>query len=279
MQTLTGRFDLADPLYDVLGYDHSEQKVRIGALAENTHPQIRSKIEDMLQERRGFSSKEAKAVVMHTWRDTPDDMKIKLVANLATVFEKLQEEDIKIAVCTSDSREGTEAFLESERLHDLVDVVVCGDDAVNKPKPDPHNVGYICKEIGASPSETIMVGDTPADTLMGQQAGVGLTVGVLSGVGTKSDLADADIIVDNVHECVEMILPHEKSADVKVHQVTMRGLFKIARAGDLLNGHNRRAFSTSSTSTASEVSHVIVGAGSAGCVLANRLTEDRSGNY
>jgi phosphoglycolate phosphatase-like HAD superfamily hydrolase len=40
-----------------------------------------------------------------------------------------------------------------------------------------------------------MVGDTPADTIMGQAANLGLTVGVLTGVGGHADLSHADIIV------------------------------------------------------------------------------------
>ena len=42
---------------------------------------------------------------------------------------------------------------------------------------------------------SFQVGDTPADTIMGQAANLGLTIGVLTGVGSHQDLVDADIIV------------------------------------------------------------------------------------
>ena len=81
------------------------------------------------------------------------------------------------------------------------------------------------------PADAIMVGDTPADTLMGQKAKLGLTVGVLSGVGDKDDLADADVIVSDVTHCVDMIL---KPVDGRIHQGTNSKEERIGFTFDLV---------------------------------------------
>ena len=65
--------------------------------------------------------------------------------------------DIKIAICTSDSREGTEEFLTKLGLESMVDLVLCGDDKDSISKPNPHNALFICEQLGVSPSKTIMV--------------------------------------------------------------------------------------------------------------------------
>ena len=80
----------------ILGYDHTEKKVRIGPLAENTHPEIRDKIEEMLTESHDMTPKHAKEVVDHTWKDTPDDMKIKCTANLLELFSRLKNQGVKV---------------------------------------------------------------------------------------------------------------------------------------------------------------------------------------
>lgn len=220
--------DMDDNVYKLMGYDKKAKKVRMGMLAEKTHPYIKEKVVEML-ETQGFSNWEAKNVVTKTWRDTPNDMQIKMTGNLRTLFQRLKDRKIKIAICTSDSREGTEEFLERLHLTDLVDIVVCGDDPQSKSKPDPHNARYICKELNINLSEAIMVGDTPADTIMGQSANLGLTIGVLTGVGTEADLVHADLIVDDVTQVVELITPSgEKAREWHSVQVTARGLFKIA---------------------------------------------------
>ena len=45
-------------------------------------------------------------------------------------LSRLKERGIKIAICTSDSREGTIEFLERMGLESMVDIIVCGDDEV-----------------------------------------------------------------------------------------------------------------------------------------------------
>ena len=134
---------------------------------------------------------------------------------------------IKIAICTSDSREGTAEFLSALSLSGLVDMVLCGDDAASIAKPDPHNALHICAQLGVAPARAVMVGDTPADTIMGQAAHLGLTVGVLTGVGDHADLADADIIMEDVGGLVDLVCPDvTKEANSPVY-ITNRGLAKI----------------------------------------------------
>ena len=200
----------------------------MGMLAEKTHPYIKEKVVEMLI-KQGFSDWEAKNVLKNTWKDTPENMQIKMTGNLRDLFSRLREKNIKIAICTSDSREGTEEFLERLNLSHLVDIVVCGDDDVSVAKPDPHNAIHICKELNIDPSDAIMVGDTPADTIMGQAANLGLTIGVLTGVGTNEDLTHADVIVNDVSEVVDLISPNADSKDFHSVNVTARGISKIAQ--------------------------------------------------
>jgi len=219
--------DMTEDVYDLMGYDSKTKKIGMGMLAEKTHPYIKEKVVEMLV-KQGFKDWEAKKVLEKTWKDTPENMQIKMTGNLRDLFSRLKENEIKIAICTSDSREGTEEFLERLHLEELVDIVVCGDDKVSKSKPDPHNAIYICRELNVNLSDAIMVGDTPADTIMGQAANLGLTIGVLTGVGTHEDLTHADLIVNNVSEVVDLITDKSRSKDFHSVTVTSRGLSKIA---------------------------------------------------
>jgi len=218
--------EVTDELYEMLGYDSKSKKVRMGMLAEKTHPYIKEKVGEMLMKECSFSKWEAEEVMKKTWKDTPENLQIKMTGNLSSLFKQLKQKGMKIAICTSDSREGTVEFLTKLSLDPLVDMVLCGDDKDSISKPNPHNALFICDKLGVSPEQTIMVGDTPADTIMGQTASLGLTVGVLSGVGDNKDLADADLIVPDVGDVVGLVCPDSSEA-VSSIQITNRGLAKI----------------------------------------------------
>jgi phosphoglycolate phosphatase-like HAD superfamily hydrolase len=59
----------------------------------------------------------------------------------------------------------------------------------------------ICKRIDIEPSKVMVIGDTTSDMKMGRAAGVGLCVGVLSGVSSAKDLMPcADLIIESIDE-------------------------------------------------------------------------------
>ena len=118
----------------------------------------------------GFTKNQAEEILLKSWKDNPEVMNFKTTADLADIFSRLQKKSIKIAVCTSDSREGTEDLLKSENVDHLVDMVMCGDDVENVAKPAILN---ICKQLDVQPEEAFMIGDTPADTIMGRAASTG----------------------------------------------------------------------------------------------------------
>jgi len=59
----------------------------------------------------------------------------------------------------------------------------------------------ICERMKVDPSRVMVIGDTTADLKMAHAAGVGLAVGVLSGVSSARDLMEfADVLIESVDE-------------------------------------------------------------------------------
>jgi HAD superfamily hydrolase (TIGR01549 family) len=92
--------------------------------------------------------------------------------DLEDLFLTLKDEGIKIAINTSDKRKNTERCIKILGIGKYLDMVVCGDDGL-KTKPSPDTILYICDELGVSPYETFMVGDTQADIDAGLKAKCG----------------------------------------------------------------------------------------------------------
>ena len=76
----------------MLGYDKDSKRVRMGMLAEKTHPYIKEKVIEMLETHHQFSKWEATRVMEKTWKDTPENLQIKMTGNLSSIFRKLKEQ-------------------------------------------------------------------------------------------------------------------------------------------------------------------------------------------
>ncbi|GAB1602002.1 uncharacterized protein LOC115221581 isoform X1 [Argonauta hians] len=210
---------LQKKVYDMLGYCTLSNKVVPGLLAEATGPIIKEELIKLLI-KEGFSAQRAQELADENleFADHKSSENLRSLADLQLLFNVLKQKKVKVAICTADSRKGTEELLEVLNLNKNVDLVVCGDDAVSEPKPSPHNALMICQKLGVDPSEAVMVGDTKVDVMMGKAANLGLSVGVLSGVGDKTDLQpSADHIIQNVQDLLPLIMPTDEWKDCYVY--------------------------------------------------------------
>ncbi|CAL4152591.1 unnamed protein product, partial [Meganyctiphanes norvegica] len=201
---------IQEKVFETIGFCSKSDKVRPGLLAEATHELIQDALTELLV-KEGISEADARVMLHDIWGEGMDDKSnIRSITDTRTLFKILKDKDVKIAICTADSRKETENTLKSMGVSEYVDIVVCGDDVNTKPKPAPHNAYLICDELGIDPSEAVMVGDTKADVGMGKAAKLGWNVGVLSGVGETTDLYPAATnIIESVTDLLPIILPKQ----------------------------------------------------------------------
>ncbi len=122
------------------------------------------------------------------------------VTELAPLFARLKGRGLKLGVATNDSQRGIEATLGPFAVLDLLDFAA-GYDSGHGFKPDPGMVHGFCVRTGLEPAEVAVVGDNWHDLEMGQRAGAGLVVGVLTGTGDRAGLATlADHVLDGIQD-------------------------------------------------------------------------------
>lgn len=196
---------IKDRLFRAMGYDPATGQTRVdGPLAVWPMGALRALSVDVLQEA-GLPPAAAEAAVATAWF-VPDPVALaRPLADLPALFRALREQGIKIAVATTDDRDPTEATLRSLGVAPLVERCVCADDGLPV-KPAPDAVLALCHDLGVVPARTMLVGDSVADMQMGRAAGVGLNVGVLSGVSTEDFLAPhADLLLPSIAALLEML--------------------------------------------------------------------------
>lgn len=85
--------------------------------------------------------------------------------------------------------------------------MVIGGDSMPDKKPSPEPIIKILGELGVSPQDAVMVGDSPIDNEAGRAAGIS-TIGVTYGFRDKNELllSGFDILIDSIDELQNMIL-------------------------------------------------------------------------
>jgi len=105
-----------------------------------------------------------------------------------------------LGVVTSRDRDEALMILQCSDLQPFIGAVVTREDTVRM-KPHPMPIRLAAQQLGVSPEQCIMVGDTGVDIRSGKAAGA-LAVGVRSGFGEDRDFAEADLVLDTSAQLV-----------------------------------------------------------------------------
>ena len=180
------RRPVAPDVFAAIGFDPTTGRAAAGGpLAGATMAQIESIVATVL--RRWCPSVAAARRATEAAWFVPDPGAATPAGDVRGVLGRLRDAGMRLAVATTDDRDPTDAALRSLGVRDVVEAIVCGDDGFPI-KPAPDAVFAICHALQTEPSRCAVVGDAPSDIAMARAAGVGLVVGVLTGVGRAEDL-------------------------------------------------------------------------------------------
>lgn len=112
------------------------------------------------------------------------------VTDLAALFGELKAAGLKLGIASSDNERSIRNIVRRFGIEEFVDYVA-GYDSGHGVKPGPGMVDGFCRQTGLASVQVAVVGDSNHDMHMGISAGAGMTVGVLSGTGSRASLQDA----------------------------------------------------------------------------------------
>jgi phosphoglycolate phosphatase len=100
----------------------------------------------------------------------PRDEEIALFPGIADLLSELEARGCLLAIATGKSRGGLERALRQSGLGDRFAASRCADEG--PPKPHPDMLLQLMRRLGATPAETVMIGDTTHDLELARNAGV-----------------------------------------------------------------------------------------------------------
>ena len=198
----SGDQTLADTLLRAGGHDPETDQVAPGTpLAAAAPDGITACFASVLGHR---APPELLATVTHLFADGGGKHAV-LLDGAREAIMALKAMGLRIGVATNDADGGMRASLKRVGLLDAFDFLVAADGG-HGAKPGPGMALAFAKAVGLAPGALAAVGDTAHDLEMATRAGYGLKVAVLSGTGTRDDLAPfADVILGSIRDVPEIL--------------------------------------------------------------------------
>lgn len=132
------------------------------------------------------------------FRDAVADM--VPVTDLPALFAWFRARGFKLGIASSDTEDAVWAVARAVGIVEHLDFVA-GYDSGHGVKPDPAVLIAFCEAAGLLPQQVAMIGDNAHDVGMGRAAGAGLTIGVLTGSGTRETLSPlSDLCLDSISD-------------------------------------------------------------------------------
>lgn len=99
------------------------------------------------------------------------DEMVHTFSRIFDLIRSLRQKGVKQALFTSKGRRSADITLYKLGIHDLFDIVVCGDE-IARPKPHPDGVIKILSFFNGIPEQVVYFGDSPLDIQSAHRAGV-----------------------------------------------------------------------------------------------------------
>lgn len=116
----------------------------------------------------------------------------------------LQSEGFRLGCVTNKATQFTLPLLKDMGIHDLFEIVIAGD-TLEKKKPDPMPLLYAAEQLGVTPGQSLMLGDSKSDVKAARAAGFRI-ICMSYGYNHGEDIRDydPDAVIDSMSELKTM---------------------------------------------------------------------------
>lgn len=120
-------------------------------------------------------------------------------------LQQLQKTGAKLACITNKPTAFTMPLLEKSGLLSYFNLVVAGD-TLQKKKPEPDQIFYMCEKFSVLPHETVLIGDSKTDIVAARNAGCRIfAVPYGYNQGYSIDIDAVDALINQLSEAVNLI--------------------------------------------------------------------------